>query len=145
MNFDIEKFDQAKIEDRTDTVPVPEFSEFFEDPEKPDWIVKALDGEQLAEARLAKERNRSLETLITGLTSRNSEDAIQAVKDILGVASDTAPDDYVWRVALLRLGSVDPKLDEGQVVRVAKANGVVFQKLTNKIIELSGQGARLGE
>ena len=145
MSFDVAKFEAARIEDRTEVVPVPELKEFFEDPSKPDWTVKALDAIELAEAREAKQRNRSMETLIAGLMSSDNEDKVQAVKDALGVATDAAPDDYVWRLAVLRLGSVDPKLDEGQVVRIAKAHGFVFQKLTNKIVELSGQGMKLGE
>ena len=145
MGFDLAKFEAARLEDRTEVVSVPELKEFFDDPSKSDWTVKALDAIELAEAREAKQRNRSLETLITGLMSTQSEDKAQAIKETLGISNEVAPDDYVWRVAVLRLGSVDPKLDEGQAVRIGKAHSVVFQKLTNKIVELSGQGMKLGE
>jgi hypothetical protein len=157
MPFDMAKFESVKIVDRTEEVPVPELQSFFEDeeigegetraivPGKAVWTVKALGGLEIAEAREAMARNRSLEALLSGLISGDSKEKVQALKDSLGIASDTAPDDYVYRLACLRLGSVDPVLNEEQAVRLALAFSVTFYNLTNKILQLSGMGKRLGE
>lgn len=145
--FDVQKFEASspKFKHREDTVPVPTLSKFFEEGEKPEFKIRGLEGPEIAVARQAMQTNRSLETMVEGLLSSNNDDKVQAIKDALGVASETCPDDYVYRVAVLYLGSVEPKLDQNQAVLIAVTNGVAFYNLTNKILQLTGMGKVLGE
>ena len=151
MTFDIKKFEEAKFKDRTEEVPVPELVEFFDDPDpkKTIWIVRQLAGEELAIAKEAQGQNRNMESIIEALSgsleSMNQGEKVTALKDVLGVTSETAPDDYVWRLACLRMGSVEPVIDEALAVKIAITYGNVFYRLTNKILALTGMGKTLGE
>ena len=149
MGFDVTRFDTAKIQDRTEDVLVPEFATFFDEGEAPIWTVKALGGLEMAVAREAKEKSKNLQVLVEKLLSSVAEDKVNALLESLGIAKHSAdsdaPDDYVWRIACLHQGSVNPVIDESQAVRVAVLNGNVFYKLTNKILALSGAGNKLGE
>ena len=145
MSFDLEKFDATNITDRTKDIPVPEFKQFFAKDEEPIWTVRALAGEEMAHCRAAQDDNVSRTTIIEGLMSESPEDKVQAIKDAMGMLSDTVPVDYVWRLKALELGSVNPKIDHAQSVRVGAANSNVFYKLTNEITRLSGEGQTLGE
>jgi len=145
MSFDLQKYEGAKFVPREENVPVPELKDFFDEDEKPEFKVRNLDGPEIAVARTAMQRNRSLETMVEGLSSQIHDEKVNAVKEALGITSDTSPDDYVYRVSVLHQGCVDPQLDESQAVRIASTHGVVFYKLTNKILQLTGMGKTLGE
>lgn len=149
MTFDIKKFEEARFEDRIEEVPVPELAEFFGDSKKIVWIVRQLTGEELAIAKEAQGQNRNMESIVEALSgsleSMNQGEKAQALKEVLGVTSETAPDDYVWRLACLRMGSIDPVIDEALAVKIAITYGNVFYRLTNKILALTGMGKTLGE
>ena len=83
--------------------------------------------------------------MIEGITSDKKEEVVSSIKEILGLSKGVAPDDYIYRIACLRLGAVDPELNEEQSVRLAKAYAIVFYKLSSKIIQLTGMGMLLGE
>ena len=60
-SFDLVKFNQANITDRTANVPVPELKDFFgEDSKESDWVftVKALEGVDMARAKEAQVSNK---------------------------------------------------------------------------------------
>ncbi len=149
MAFDLAKFDHAQIEERVEKVPVPEFKMFFDDDEDPIWVVRALGGLEMAVARDAKEKNKNFQELVKKLLSTVTEEKVDALLETLGLAKQTpdstAPEDYVWRVSCLHQGSVSPKIDETQAVRVALINSSIFYNLTNKILILSQMGKTLGE
>lgn len=149
MPFDIQKFDEAKIEDRLDEVPVPELKDFFGEDEEQLWVVRALGGLEMAVAREAQKKNETFQELVTKLLSTITEEKVDAVLELIGLAKERpdtdAPEDYVWRISCLWQGSVSPKIDEVQAVRLALLNSNVFYKLTNKILVLSGMGKQLGE
>jgi len=144
MAFDVAKFSEAKFKPRTEKVPVPELKAFFDKKEKPVWTVRNLEGHEIAEASEAVERNKNIAGLIDGLLSSGQKEKVKALKEAAGV-TDKTPDDLVKRIAMLRLGSVDPVVDQQLSVRLAKVHPVVFYSLTNKILELTGKGATPGK
>ncbi len=147
-SFDLVKFNQANITDRTANVPVPELKDFFgEDSKESDWVftVKALEGVDMARAKEAQVSNKSLEALVEGILSNQNKEKVDAVKEAFNISQDTAPDDYVYRKECIVLGLVKPKMDEEQVVRLIKAHAIILYKLSNKIIQLTGMGMMLGE
>jgi hypothetical protein len=129
-------------------VPVPALKNLFEKNEKPVWIVRGLTGIELAEVREAAQRNLNLEGLIELAASNLPKEKIKAVKEIIGLPgeskSEGSPDDYVRRLAILRLGSVEPEIEQPLAVKLAANYPVIFSKLTDEIMVLTGQG-RLGE
>ena len=144
-NFELDKFDNARLVNRTEVVSVPELKEFFTDPEKPDWTVRQLTGLEVAECRRAMAVNKAKEDWVAALMQDKPEDKVQALRELAGIHTETAPDDYVYRVACLHMGSVDPSIDETQAVRIADAFPTAFSKLTDKIVILTGMGKTLGE
>lgn len=149
MPFDLDKFDQVKIQDRVVEVPVPELKMFFDEEEEPLWVVRALGAIEVSIAREAREKSRNLEELIEKLTSESSSEKVEAVMQALNLNPTSeeapAPLDYVWRIALLYQASVNPEIDEGQAVRLALMNSTAFYRITNKVLELIGEGQKLGE
>jgi len=139
MTFNIQAFEAAKPRPRTAEVRLPELAEFFDG--EPVWVVRGLEGKELAEANAAVDTNRALVELMKRLSGGAKAQA-EAAMAALGI-SEKVPDDLVRRHALLRLGSVEPTLKQGQVVRFAKHWPVEFYTLTNKILELTGQGPQI--
>lgn len=144
MGFDVTKFGATKFKDRTADVPVPELQKFFGEGEKAIWTVKGLTAEEIAIANDAKKVNDNIESVITGLSSRLPAEKAEAVKDLIGVVTDKVPADVVWRISMLVSGSVNPKCDQQMAVKLGSSKGMVFYRLTNKILELTGRG-KLGE
>jgi len=158
MEFNTTKFDEARFKDRTEAMPVPELADFFDEPDedkpedskpKYEWVVRGLTASEMAEAKEAQNANRSIESLIEGILSTENDEKVQAVKEAFGITQskggDTNPDDYVYRLSVLKQGSVNPVIDQAQAVKVSETYPITFYKLTNKIIQLTGMGKLLGE
>lgn len=143
MTFDSQKFLKTKYKDRTEDVPVPELKKFFPDGETPVWTVRGLTAEEIARANDAVSQNADVSAIITALAAKHSKEKAEAVKDMLGM-STAVPADIVKRISHLVSGSVSPECDQEMAVKLGENHSVVFFKLTNKILELSGKG-RVGE
>jgi len=144
MTFDINKFDNADLQPRTEEIEVEELKSFFAEGEKPIWKVKSLTGEEVARVNMAVESNREVAALIQGILSADVDEKIQAIKEAIGI-SDEVPDDLARRIALLKYGSVDPVCSQSMAVKLAKGFPTVLYQLTTKILQLTGMGFSLGE
>jgi len=141
--FNDKKFASTNFIYREKEIDVPELKEFYDGRKKPIWIVRGLTGIELAEVRDAVTRNQNFERLVQKMTSNLSRDKVEAVTTAFGMGDDL-PDDYVRRLKILGLGSVDPKLPHDQVVKLADTFPVTFSRLTDEIMILTGVG-KLGE
>lgn len=144
MAFNIAKFEQKQYKDRTADIPVPELAEFFGEDEKPVWTVKCLTASEIAISTEAVANNRNIDGLIGALAAGGSKEKIEAIKETLGLPTDKAPNDLVKRFSTLVSGSVSPECPQSMAVKLAVNFPVTFYNLTNKILDLTGQG-RLGE
>lgn len=144
MSFDSKKFLKAKFAPRTFGWPVPEMAEFFAPGEDPVWKVRGLTGQELGHAAEAADRNKTIVSLLEGLTADSSKDKTDAIKGLLGFGTDT-PADVAKRLEHLTMGSLDPKCPLDLAVRVCEAYPIIFYNLTNKIYELTGQGQMPGK
>lgn len=161
MEFDINLFESKIFKDRTFDIDVSELKDFFksknEKDEKKDekdnestkppkyiWTVRGLTASEIAIANESVESNRNLESFITAISSKSQSDKVDAVKDVLGLPTDKTPNDLVRRFSMLVAGSVSPKCPQNIAVKLADSFPTTFYKLTNKIIELTGEG-KLGE
>jgi hypothetical protein len=143
VSFDLKKFETTNFNYREKEIDVPELKDFFSGKKKPKWKIRGLTGIELAEVRASVNRNKDIESMIEMLASDISKEKVDAFKDALGL-SDKAPADWVRRVAILKLGSVDPEMNQENAVKLGETFPVTFSTLTDQIQILTGQG-KLGE
>jgi hypothetical protein len=81
--------------------------------------------------------------MITSLAGSTS-DKIDAVKELFGVG-DGVTEEYAKRIEILLVGSVRPKIDRQEAVRLLRDFPTVAGKLTDTILELTGLGSVPGK
>jgi len=139
MGFDVKSFRKATFEDRTESVPVPDLKEWFAEGEEPAFVVRGLTAEELARCNEAVQKNKNISSVVEALHSSNQQEKVQAMREMLGV-SESVPNDLAKRLEQFTLGTVDPDMDHELAVKFAETYPVEFYQLTNKIMELTGQG-----
>ncbi len=144
MAFDTDKFLNTEYRDRTEDVPVPELKKFFPEDETPVWTVRALTAEEIARANDEVAQNMDISAIITALASSVAKEKAGAITDLIGLSKENLPGDVVKRISQLMSGSVSPQCPRELAVKLGENHSVIFFKLTNKILALSGKG-RLGE
>ena len=147
MPFKFDKYKASEFQPRTADVKVPELKDWFDDGDEPIWRVRALTAVELAKVREAVERNAAgLKTLVESLVYAQ-DDAKNAVgKDIKRRMDDQVPGDIVRRYEILMAGSVDPEVKEkSDAITLGVNHPGTLYELTNKILELTGQGATPGK
>lgn len=144
MGFDVKSFKKAKFEDRTKRVPVPDLKGWFAEGEAPVFVVRGLTAEELARCNEAVQKNRNMDAVLQALHSRNQQEKIQAMREMLGV-TESVPDDLAKRLEQFALGTVDPDMDHETAVKFAEAYPVEFYQITNQIMELTGQGRQVAK
>jgi len=142
--FKTEEFVQTKFVPREKSIPVPDLKSWFEEGQKPLWIVRGLDGYELARSRESVERNRDMIAIAEAFISGDKTDLSDAVKERLG-NGEAIPDHAAEKIEMLVLGSVDPAVDNQLAVKLCINFPANFTQLTNEILRLTGQGACLGK
>lgn len=142
--FNVTKFQQASFTAREASVKVPGLKDFFEEGAEPVFKVRGLTGSELAAANEAKERNRNLVALAEALVSGGESEKAEAIKGMLGLGGNV-PDDIARRISMIVSASVEPVIDHETAVKLSESFPVEFYALTNKILELTGEGAELGK
>ena len=142
MAFDIEKFETATLTHRVSSIKVPAMKEFFDG--APEWEIRGLSGEEVAKVNEAVKLNANLAGLIEGFASGETGEKITAIKESLGITEEV-PHETVRRIALLKVGSVNPECSQSVCVKVAEGFPVQFYEITTKILELTGMGSTVGE
>ncbi len=144
MPFDTKKFLKTKFQHRIEEVPVPDLKDYFQDGATPVWRVRGLTGQEMGRVNEAADRQKKVLAVVEGLMSSSRSESVEAVKGMLGLGSDT-PDDIVKRIEQLIIGSVDPECNTDLAVRLCEAYPIEFYQLTNKILQLTGQGQLPGK
>lgn len=145
MGLDLKKIKSAKFKDRTKEMVIPaELLKGAGWPKGTKWIIKALSGEELYRVRQAVERARNTEELISKLVSGSAKEKVEAALGALGLG-DELPDEYVRRLNILKMGSVDPAIDHEFAKFMAQNFATFFNELTDQVQVLTGQGRSLGE
>jgi len=86
----------------------------------------------------ASSRRGNIESIIRAIV--NKQDQANAIRQALGLSGET-PGEVAKRLEMLVSGSVAPKIELSAAVKLAEAFPIEFLLLTNKISELTGQGA----
>ncbi len=145
MPFDLKEFNKTKFEPRTAEVEVPSLAGFFAEDEKPVFVVKGLTGEETARVNEAQVKHKNLGAIVAALAGQDETEKVQALRESLGLSGESMPADLAKRIEMLAHGCVNPELDvqaASKVFRVAPVDGY---NLTNKILQLSGQGMQQGK
>lgn len=142
MAFKIQDFKSAPFEYRVDEVQVPELKPFFENGDDLVWKVRGLTGQELGKANEAADRNRKISSVVEGVLSRSAKKMAQAVKHV--VDPDT-PQDIAKRLEHMIIGSVEPECDLELARKICERYPIEFYSITNKILELTGQGQLPGK
>lgn len=145
MAFNFERFmqDAAGLSARTEKIPVPDLKHWFEEGEEAVWEVKGLTGEEWARANDITGRLDMYRAVIEALASEVRASQTEALKTMMGVSD--VPQDLAKRFDHLVFGSVYPKVSRENAVMIFRLYPYVGYLLTNKILELSGQGPDLGK
>jgi hypothetical protein len=143
MGFDVEGFQAASFSFREKDIPVPALKKFFGKDEKPVFKIRGLTGEEMFRVRAAVSRAQNIEELVNQIAAGNIKEKVAAAVEAMGLG-DGLPDDFVMRLNILKLGSVDPDLDFEDCKKVADKFPTMFSKLTDEIQVLTGKG-QLGE
>lgn len=144
MAFNLKKFQTTRFEHRTAEVSVPDLKDFFADEESPVWKVRGLTGHELGRAKEATRRAKNYDAIFAKLSSNLPAEVAEAVEKLSGL-SDEKAEDIVYRLHQLKIGSIEPKIEHSDAVRLCETFPVIFYQLTNKILELTGAGQSSGE
>jgi hypothetical protein len=144
MPFDVKAFKKAKFEDRTEDVPVPELKRWFSEDEEPVITVRSLTGIEVAICRQAAEKYSTLKMVLEKIASSMASEKADGVSEILKLGDNT-PEEAARRIEYLRLGCVSPELDVESAPMFFENYPMTAWVLTNKIIELTGEGRSPGE
>ncbi|WP_024333120.1 hypothetical protein [Desulfotignum balticum] len=143
MGFDAEKFLNTKMQPRTADVPVPGLASWFGEGE-PVFKVRGITGQELGQAKQAVATRKDLAALVDGIIGGTSKEKAESAKKILGMG-EAVPEQVALRIHIVRLGSVDPDLDEEATVKLCTCYPVEFEVIGKKILELTGQGHEPGK
>ena len=155
MSLDIKKFLNQQFEPRVKDVPVPQLKPWFasngkgkdksdkvtdiKDAKPPVWTIRALNADEIGRADEAVANEGVTTQLMEALTSMNSPEVSEKVKELMGASKDT-PKTIAKRTYHLIYGSVEPKCDYELAGKLRNTFPVIFYELTNEILQLSGQG-----
>lgn len=145
--LDLQKFLGAALVPRQHTQPVPELAAWFAPDAEPVWVVRGLTAAEMARAN--ESANGGLDkvhALVAALAGEGNK--ATAIRDALGLSNEAVPEDISRRIEMLAMGSVAPLLgtdNRDVAVKLAETFPNTFYQLTNKIINLTGQGAEPGK
>ena len=137
MTFDRKKFLNTKFQPREAEIEVKDMADFFGG-DRPVFTVRGLTGQELGRCNEASQRNKNISGILDGLLSSQDQAKKDAVAKLIGIGE--TPADIAKRLEQLQIGSVEPKVDWELSVRICETFPIEFYQLTNKILELTGQG-----
>lgn len=144
MSLDIKSFLNEQFQPRIKNMPVPQLAQWFKNGDKPVWKIRSLGADEIGRADEAVANEGVTTKLMEALTSMNSPEVSEKVKELMGKSSDT-PKTIAKRVYHLMYGSIDPKCDYELAGKLRSNFPVIFYELTNEILQLSGQGFEPGK
>ncbi len=140
MTFDSARFNATEFVPRQDKIAVPQLAAFFAEGEEAVWVVQSLTAEQNAIVNEAASRSQAVGTLVSAIMNSTMKERASAIQNMLGLG-DSMPEDTVRRIEILVQGSVTP-CDRETAVNISIRFPEIFYKISNRILELSGEGAQ---
>lgn len=145
--MDLQKFTDASLAPREAEIDVPELADFFGKGEKPIWRVRGLTGAELGRCNeMAEKGADNVRALVRALAGDGDKAA--SIRQTVGLDDESVPPDVSRRIEMLAIASVSPAIGRDHrdtAVKLSEAYPTVFYSLTNRILNLTGQGAELGK
>lgn len=135
--FDSKAFMGAAFVPRLEEIDVPGLADWFNGA-IPVWVVRGQTASELAGSIDAGNKRRNIDTVIKALAA--NADQVDEMRRAIGIATQETHADVVRRLEMLTQCSVDPEITLDLAVRLAEVRPIEFYQLTNKIVELTGQG-----
>ena len=135
--FDGKAFMGEAFTPRLAEVDVPGLSDWFNGA-IPVWIVRGQTASELAGSIDAGNKRRNIDTVVRALAA--NADQVDEMRRAIGISTQETHADVVRRLEMLVQCSVDPVITLDVAVRLAEVRPIEFYQLTNKIVELTGQG-----
>lgn len=146
--MNLQRFLDAALVPRQMDVDVAELvGTLFDEGEKPVWTVRGLTAAELGRAKQAGVEGLDTVKALVAAMAGDGDKAMQ-IRKAFGLSNDDVPQDISYRIEMLAAGSVSPALgvaNRDVAVKLAEAFPITFYDLTNKILNLTGQGAELGK
>lgn len=148
--MNLQRFLSAALSPRELETAVPELvgTLFDTDGEPAVWTVRGLTAAELGRAKHASEEGLdTIKALVQAMAGDGSDKAMQ-IRKAFGIGDDDVPQNISYRIEVLAAGSVSPALgaqNRDVVVKLAEAFPTTFYDLSNKVLNLTGQGAVLGK
>lgn len=138
MAFNTQAFLKAGWVHRTQSVAVPELSDWFgEDPAE--FVVRSLSADELYKIRSSASRQKTLEGIAEGLAEGSKSGAARAIVDALG-GTGTLDPATPRAIETLIAGCVEPPCDLDLARLLMEKHGLIFMRLSDAIMSLTGQG-----
>ena len=144
MAIDYDAIDAAIVTFPTKKIPVPELAAYFPEGEDPKWEIKSLTGEELAIANEAHDTFQRKTQVIKALAGKSRTAMEKGLELFLNNSMDDVPEDLARRHKILEFGTV-PRCPENICVKLFHSKATLAWHLTNEILAMTGEGARLGE
>ena len=144
MIFEPQKLNQD-LEPRTVEVECNELKELYDPPPSEDLIfkVRGLLGNDVALVSGVRDSSKFVDMLSEALATKNGKQGAEAVRSLLGVFDDKLHPELRYRVELVVRGAVEPKIDYPLAAKIATDFYVVLNRLSEKILELTGLGSQV--
>ena len=145
------------VQQRTAYVPVPELRPFFEikEPSRKDekgslvFKVRGLNGEELyfRERFYNDEHKMILEGIQEGLIQSNQFKLSEAIVKVVGTKAsgenELNPAELEAKKYVVASGVIEPRMDVARVCNIMYHHPLVFRRLADKILELTGLGSEV--
>ncbi len=107
--FNINKYSKGEFHPREEEVLVPRLNSFFPEGERPIFIVRGMTADEVARSNKAVANSKTINSLITAVSSQNSKEKTKAFKDMVGFGDDIA-EDTCRKIEVIMIGLVNPSL-----------------------------------
>lgn len=147
--MNLQRFLSAALSPRELETAVPELvgTLFDAEGEPAVWTVRGLTAAELGRAKQASEEGLDTIKALVQAMAGDGDKAAQ-IRKAFGLGDDDVPQNISYRIELLAAGSVSPALgaqNRDVVVKLAEAFPITFYDLSNKVLNLTGEGAVLGK
>jgi len=142
INFDFKEFMQTDFIERTGEVSLLNFGDTGDSCK---FQVRGLTAADIAEIENSVQKNRMASRLYDAavkMTAVNctAKDQADAIRELTGFA-EGAPDNLIRKYVIFERGVIDPKPEiRADVVKFGRVYPIEFDKIINKILELTGKG-----
>lgn len=146
--MNLNRFLTAHLAPRQLDTEAPELvGTLFDEGEPAVWTVRGLTAAELGRCKQASHEGMDTIKALVQAMAGDGDKAAQ-IRKAFGLSDDDVPQDISYRIEVLAAGSVSPALgteNRDVAVRLAETFPTTFYDLTNKILNLTGQGAVLGK